>query len=609
MERDGCLQSAGDLSSQDFRQQLDRWFERNGVVDNLRSHLRSLMVAALQRTEVCLKPRQKTSPKTQSANLIVAEYLLRHGCHYTLSVLMSELPALANFGSAADQPGCDPDRFQHRSRYRFQDKEIVEILNCFGLSSAEDNVEHFCESYRRGRDDDSLLECLLDLLPKIGVAKAVERCEMDKETFLSKAWVTKVNELLVAAKDSSLQLSTVLTSLSRITEEEVERTIRDEKNKQMRELVMREKRIQEQLKNHEEEMLLRLRDAEKELNERRVTIDKELTERQLHLGRMALQWQEKHNEILALSKDFEAVKNENKALISKVIAMEKEIKESRTEIRKQIEIIDKFETEKTSFKSRVQELLKLKEAASPSKKHDMRPKDDAGDGPESDTSDAEDGLLGKVKSRIKELEDESSRLTEKYSKIRRKYEDSDDVVSEVCNIYAVDPAEEESPEPCIDQTLFLLTPEVNTAPPKDSPEEVSIEEPLEIITDVPVEKKDVEADRPAMITPTRRQQKNRDYYLESRNLLEIMEKTGKLFERGTFSSPDSTISLCSSASSIIRDGTVNGECKKGSLSERVVRLSDDQCLTLLKEATHRSATKEDEIRSDSVSVAKRCFRS
>lgn len=73
----------------------------------------------------------------------------------------------------------------------------------------------------------------------------------------------------------------------------------------MRELIKREKRIQEYLKIHEEEMLGRLKDAEKELDERRDTIDKELTERQLHLGRMALQWQEKHSEIMALSKNFE----------------------------------------------------------------------------------------------------------------------------------------------------------------------------------------------------------------------------------------------------------------------------------------------------------------
>lgn len=123
MEKGACLQSGEELSSQDFRQELDRWFERHGVLDNLRSHLRSLMVTALQRTEICLKPRQKTSPKTQSVNLLVAEYLLRHGCHYALSVLMSELPALASFGSGAGGLHCGSEKPKLRSKYRFQASE------------------------------------------------------------------------------------------------------------------------------------------------------------------------------------------------------------------------------------------------------------------------------------------------------------------------------------------------------------------------------------------------------------------------------------------------------------------------------------------------------
>lgn len=51
--------------------------------------------------------------------------------------------------------------------------------------------------------------------------------------------------------------------------------------------------------------------------------------------------------------------------------MEKEINELNLEIKKQIEIIDKLEAEKMSFKCHVQEFLRRKDMEMPSKRHDV----------------------------------------------------------------------------------------------------------------------------------------------------------------------------------------------------------------------------------------------
>lgn len=72
----------------------------------------------------------------------------------------------------------------------------------------------------------------------------------------------------------------------------------------MKFLAEREKRIQENLKKYEEDILLKLMEAEKELIVRKDCIDEELAERQRHLSKMAIEWNAKHQEIIQLSKNF-----------------------------------------------------------------------------------------------------------------------------------------------------------------------------------------------------------------------------------------------------------------------------------------------------------------
>lgn len=86
-----------ELTSEQFQEELNRWFQDRGIIADLRSHLRHLMITALQNTQIGLKPMYKTSPKSQALDLLLAEYLLSRGCHYTLSVFTSEVPTLKSF--------------------------------------------------------------------------------------------------------------------------------------------------------------------------------------------------------------------------------------------------------------------------------------------------------------------------------------------------------------------------------------------------------------------------------------------------------------------------------------------------------------------------------
>lgn len=84
-----------------FQQELDKWFKSRGIISDLRSHLRHLMVTALQNADLTPKSWDESSPKVQALNMLVAEYLFRKKCHYTLSVFASEVPAVSGFSAAA----------------------------------------------------------------------------------------------------------------------------------------------------------------------------------------------------------------------------------------------------------------------------------------------------------------------------------------------------------------------------------------------------------------------------------------------------------------------------------------------------------------------------
>lgn len=82
----------------------------------------------------------------------------------------------------------------------------------------------------------------------------------------------------------------------------------EENKKQMEILVEREKRIQENIKKHDDDLLNRLREAEEELKTRREIIDNELSQRQKHLSEMAMEWKERHDEIIKISVNFQVRK-------------------------------------------------------------------------------------------------------------------------------------------------------------------------------------------------------------------------------------------------------------------------------------------------------------
>ena len=144
-------------------------FENRGLLDELRAQLRHQMVNALRNTSLgpgnSKHSNKVISPKIQAINLLLAEFLLQHEHHYTLSVFTSEVPLLRTMpeftlsgtqisgGSSTTTPGEAAPRFHHR--------DVKDILETFGLPLESDIGNRIYKQYQENIDGTALLTCIL----------------------------------------------------------------------------------------------------------------------------------------------------------------------------------------------------------------------------------------------------------------------------------------------------------------------------------------------------------------------------------------------------------------------------------------------------------------
>lgn len=183
---------AGELSAEELRSKLREWFEERGLLSDMRLQLRLKMIDALKDTPVGkVGPRKTVSPKQQAMNLLVAEFLHREGCFYSLSVFGTEMP-LANILPAGVKD-TDID-------WKFGDTEVSDVLDTLGFS--KNSAEHVEIRQIYSSSNESLLNCILRTICR-------------SETVVNTDGAT-VAEVL---KASNLPMLTVEWILSKITEE------------------------------------------------------------------------------------------------------------------------------------------------------------------------------------------------------------------------------------------------------------------------------------------------------------------------------------------------------------------------------------------------------
>ncbi|EFA02033.1 uncharacterized protein LOC103312578 [Tribolium castaneum] len=143
------------MSSKEFQRTLYTYFEEKGLVDDLRSYLRVLMIKQLKNTKVGkIEQKPQFSLSKQAFSLVIADYLLHEGCHYTLSIFSTEVP-----GVAPQNPFSLYEAHNSRNKWRFDEESLLNVLELIGISKT--SGESLKISARYFRNGESLLSCLV----------------------------------------------------------------------------------------------------------------------------------------------------------------------------------------------------------------------------------------------------------------------------------------------------------------------------------------------------------------------------------------------------------------------------------------------------------------
>ena len=150
-----CETPATQMSSKEFQRTLYSWFEERGLVTDLRSYLRVLMINELRnRTVGKIDSKTNFSLSKQAFSLLIAEHLLREGCHYTLSVFSTEVPAVAN-----QLPFSLLEAHSHNEMWHFDEESLLNVLELIGVSKGSSESLRIASLYFKNKD--SLLTCLV----------------------------------------------------------------------------------------------------------------------------------------------------------------------------------------------------------------------------------------------------------------------------------------------------------------------------------------------------------------------------------------------------------------------------------------------------------------
>ncbi|KAF3420460.1 hypothetical protein E2986_07658 [Frieseomelitta varia] len=132
----------------EYYSSLYKWFEKCGVISNIRTHLRQNLINAL-------KNYGPKSAKQYIYDLLIAEYLLNHNYEYTLSVFASEAPLLVNFSNKTVEISGDNEK----DNKKLQNDYILHVLETLGINPRDPEGQYVISQYTK--NDMPLLLCIL----------------------------------------------------------------------------------------------------------------------------------------------------------------------------------------------------------------------------------------------------------------------------------------------------------------------------------------------------------------------------------------------------------------------------------------------------------------
>ncbi|XP_026688066.1 uncharacterized protein LOC113472485 isoform X4 [Diaphorina citri] len=144
--------------------------EDDSFLDEFRAYMKHYLFHSLKHSKLksITEPTHvikchSVSPKVQALNLLVADYLLRHGFLYTLSVFSSEAPNLKNLTTFSHYI----DRLASGDTIgipKLMSKDVKDIVECLGISPhCEESIEAR-QKYMQSEDEEPLIFCIISTL-------------------------------------------------------------------------------------------------------------------------------------------------------------------------------------------------------------------------------------------------------------------------------------------------------------------------------------------------------------------------------------------------------------------------------------------------------------
>ncbi|XP_043259254.1 reticulocyte-binding protein 2 homolog a-like [Colletes gigas] len=141
---------------QEYYSSMYKWFEKCGVISNIRTHLRQNLINALKNKDLILKSDGPKSAKQYIYDLLIAEYLFNHNYAYTLSVFASEAPLLINFTNKIIQKS---NGNENDNKGKLENDYILHTLETLGINPHDAKGQYVISQYTK--NDMPLLLCIL----------------------------------------------------------------------------------------------------------------------------------------------------------------------------------------------------------------------------------------------------------------------------------------------------------------------------------------------------------------------------------------------------------------------------------------------------------------
>ncbi|XP_011637021.1 plectin-like [Pogonomyrmex barbatus] len=169
----------------DYYSTVYTWFEKCGIISNIRTHLRQNLVNALKRKDLRLcKSREARSAKQYVYDMLIAEYLFSHNYSFTLSIFASEVPLLVNFCNSVPQSSDSADRGSSSRHSKLQSDYIAHTLETLGIDPNRPEGQYIISNYMNSEAPLllSILSSIASLIANAQSQSTTGKSMYDKET-------------------------------------------------------------------------------------------------------------------------------------------------------------------------------------------------------------------------------------------------------------------------------------------------------------------------------------------------------------------------------------------------------------------------------------------